>query len=121
MKHILAVDDNPVNLIMVREYLQDLCKVSVVTSGKQALNFLEKKEVDLILLDVLMPEMDGIETLREINKMENVKCKTIMLTALSDNDTIEQCKSYGAIGHIEKPFTPDEIRKHVSELLGIEQ
>ena len=69
MKTILAVDDSPANLTIVREVLKDRYKVNVVTSGEQALKFLEKKEPDLILLDVCMPGMDGIETMKRINML----------------------------------------------------
>lgn len=117
MKHILAIDDNPANLTLVRESLQELYKVSVVTSGKQALSFLGKKEVDLILLDVLMPEMNGIETLSKINNIPNKHYTVIMMTALNDNETINQCTELGAKGYIEKPFRPSEIKAKVKELL----
>lgn len=118
MKNILAVDDNPANLTLVRETLKDKYKVGVVTSGEQALKFVEKKNPDLILLDVCMPGMDGIETMKELNKIENPTWKVIFLTALADIDLIEEGKALGAIDCIAKPFHPDEMLTKVAAALG---
>lgn len=118
MKQILAVDDNPANLVLVRETLKDLYKVTVVTSGEQALRFLEKKQPDLILLDVCMPEMDGIQTLKEINKLPNPTWKVFFLTALADGDMETDGHELGAVGTIPKPFKPAEMIAQIREVLG---
>lgn len=118
MKQILAVDDNPANLTLVRETLKDLYKVTVVTSGEQALRFLEKKQPDLILLDVCMPGMDGMETLREINKLPNPTWKVLFLTALADGDMDEEEASLGAAGTIPKPFKPSEMIAQIKAVIG---
>lgn len=118
MKQILAVDDNPANLTMVRETLSGTYNVSVVTSGSQAIRFLEKRSADLILLDVLMPEMDGIETLAKIKSMENVNPIVVMLTALSDEEVLARAIELGAAGCIEKPFRPADMRQRIADLLG---
>lgn len=118
MKHILAVDDNPANLTLVRETLKDRYKVSVVTSGEQALRFLEKKQPDLILLDVCMPGMDGIETLKHINQIPDPIWKVIFLTAIADNDTVDESKKLGAIDVIAKPFKPHEMMATIKAALG---
>lgn len=118
MKHILAVDDNPANLALVRETLKDSYKVTVVTSGEQALSFLEKKECDLILLDVCMPGMDGMETLSRINKMDINKPKVIFLTALADKDLVEDGKALGVATCIAKPFVPGDMIATVGDVLS---
>lgn len=118
MKQILAVDDNPANLTLVRETLKDLYKVTVVTSGEQALRFLEKKPTDLILLDVCMPEMDGIETLERINKLPNPTWKVFFLTALADGDMEAEERELGALGTIAKPFKPSEMISIIKEAIG---
>lgn len=118
MKHILAVDDNPANLTLVRETLKDLYKVTVVTSGEQAIHFLEKKECDLILLDVCMPGMDGLETLETINQMDITKPQVIFLTALADKDLIEDGKALGAAACIAKPFVPADMVASIKEAVG---
>lgn len=118
MKNILAVDDNPANLTLVRETLKDKYKVSVVTSGDQALRFLEKKQPDLILLDICMPGMDGIETLKEINKIGERPWKVIILTALADMDMAEETKGLGAVDMIPKPFVPAQMIETVIKAIG---
>lgn len=118
MKHILAVDDNPANLALVRETLKNNYKVSAVTSGEQALRFLEKQAPDLVLLDVCMPGMDGTETIREMNKLPNRSWKVIFLTALADMDMIEESRALGAEGCIAKPFDPAEILNQITEAIG---
>lgn len=118
MKQILAVDDNPANLTLVRETLKDFYKVTVVTSGEQALRFLEKKQPDLILLDVCMPGMDGIETLREINKLPERPWKVFFLTALADGDMAKDEEELGALGTIPKPFKPAEMLEKIREAVG---
>ena len=92
MKHILAVDDNSANLQMVRGILQKLYQVTPVNNGERALQFLERKTPDLILLDILMPEMDGLETLKRIKaKPECKDIPIIMLTGLGDDEMLNAC------------------------------
>jgi len=118
MKNVLAVDDNPANLTLVRETLKDEYKVSVVTSGEQALRFVEKKKPDLILLDICMPGMDGIATLKELNKLEERTWKVVILTALADSEVENESRQLGACGFIAKPFIPDEMMNTIRQALG---
>ncbi|MCR5323764.1 MAG: response regulator [Lachnospiraceae bacterium] len=118
MKTILAVDDSPANLTIVRELLKDIYKVNVVTSGEQALKFLEKKNPDLILLDVCMPEMDGIETLKRMREMPENAWKVVFLTALTDSSVSEQARILNVDGFITKPFSPDELIAPIVRLIG---
>ena len=118
MKSILAVDDNPANLTLVRETLRDMYKVNVVTSGEQALRFVGIKTPDLILLDICMPGMDGIATLKELNKVEGRKWKVVILTAVADKEIESESRQLGAAGFIAKPFVPEQMKKIVSELIG---
>ena len=66
MKRILVVDDSATNLHFVEGILKDKYNLSLAKSGERALKFLEKNQVDLILLDLMMPEMDGFETFEHI-------------------------------------------------------
>ena len=118
MKTILAVDDSPANLTIVRELLKDIYKVNVVTSGEQALRFLEKKKPDLVLLDVCMPQMDGIETLKRMQEMPEPTWKVVFLTALTDSSVSEQARRLNVDGFITKPFSPDELITPIVRLIG---
>ncbi len=117
MKNILAVDDNPANLTLVRETLRDYYKVNVVTSGEQALRYVGMKKPDLILLDICMPGMDGIATLRELNKVSDRNWKVVVLTAVADMEIEKESRQLGAVGFIAKPFVPENMIKTVRELV----
>ncbi|MCR5829246.1 MAG: response regulator [Lachnospiraceae bacterium] len=118
MKNVLAVDDNPANLTMVRETLRGIYKVNLVTSGEQALRYVDIKKPDLILLDICMPGMDGMTTLEELNKKEDRKWKVVILTAVADKEIENESKELGADGFIAKPFVPENMIETLSSLIG---
>lgn len=118
MKNILAVDDNPANLTLVRETLRDQYKVNVVTSGEQVIRFVGIKTPDLILLDICMPGMDGIATLKELNKIPDKNWKVVILTAVADKEIETESKQLGAVGFIAKPFVPEEMIETIHGLLA---
>lgn len=118
MKHVLAVDDNPTNLTLVRETLKDDFKVSVVTSGELCLKFLEKKDPDIVLLDYCMPGMDGPETLGHIMESYGSKLPVIIMTALADQDMLDECRQIGAVGCIPKPFSKELIVSAITDVIG---
>lgn len=120
MKNILVVDDNKTNLLQAKQTLVDEFNVSTVISGAQALKFLEKKEVDLILLDLAMPEMDGKQTLLEIKKNPaTAEIPIIFLTANSDPQTEVECLQLGAIDFISKPFVPQVMCSRILRTLEL--
>ncbi|MEG0805261.1 MAG: response regulator [Lachnospiraceae bacterium] len=117
MKQILAVDDNSINLRVIKDMLQDEYKVIPTLSGRVALQFLEKHKPDLILLDVMMPEMDGIAAYKEIRKTDNGKeAPIIFLSASEDTDIIQACMEQGAAGYIVKPFKTQDINKKIKSI-----
>lgn len=120
MKKILVVDDNSVSLSLAKSMLSDMYSVYAVLSGEQALRFLEKKDCDLILLDLNMPEMSGYETLREIRGNDQTKdIPIIFLTADSDPETEKKCFEMGAFDFIVKPFQKATLRSRVSRTLEL--
>ena len=120
MKHILIVDDNKTNLTLAKNELSKEYQVTPVLSGFQALQFLEKRSTDLILLDISMPEMDGRETMRRIRANEKwSKIPIIFLTADNTPETEAQCLSDGADDFIAKPFVPQVMQSRVSRILEL--
>lgn len=118
MKHILIVDDNKANLTAARASLCDIYKVTAVTSGAQALRFLEKNTCGLILLDINMPEVDGFEVMKKIRASEGCsEIPIIFLTADDAPETERRCFEAGAAGFITKPFTAPDLRSRINELL----
>ncbi len=110
MKHILVVDDNKVSLSSAKSALNDIYKVIAVTSGAQALKFLEKNSCDLILLDINMPEMDGFEVMARIHEnKERSGIPVIFLTADSDAETEKRCLDEGAMDFIPASNEPSAV------------
>lgn len=120
MKRILVVDDNKMNCVTVRHALGKEYEVITVNSGKEALIFLEKEAVDLILLDIEMPEMSGKEVAQKLNEHEEWRnIPFVFLTADTDPRTEVECLNFGADDFITKPFVPLVISKRVSRILEV--
>jgi CheY-like chemotaxis protein len=117
---ILVVDDIPENLYVMESVLEDLgCKIFQADSGDEALRLLTQQEVDLVLLDVQMPQMDGFEVAKLMKG--NVKTKDIpiiFITAISKEvKYIEQGFGLGAENYLFKPIEPGELRQKVEAAL----
>ena len=111
---ILVVDDNTVNLALVEQELQDKYEVIPVISGRRAINYLYRERVDLILLDVQMPIMDGIETLREIRRLENgITVPVCFLTARKERSTVIAGSKLGIMDYILKQFDSNDLSKRI--------
>ena len=109
-KHILVIDDEPETLKTLRYYLQDRYKVSVVSSGKVAVEFLLKFVPDLILLDYLMPMYNGAAVLKIIKSREATKnIPVFFLTGQTDKATVMECLSLNPAGYIVKPVAKDAL------------
>ncbi|HEY7064745.1 MAG TPA: adenylate/guanylate cyclase domain-containing protein [Chloroflexota bacterium] len=113
---ILVVDDTPANIQTVAAILKEHgYQVSVATNGKQALAALERVRPDLILLDVIMPEMDGFETCRQLKSVAAWRdIPVIFLTAQTDVANIVQGFELGAVDYVAKPFQPHELLARVN-------
>ena len=115
---ILAVDDNGVILATIEEELKALYDVITVNSGARALRYLSQEKPDLILLDIQMALMDGIETLKEIRNIDN--CSTIpviMLSAKMERETVIESSKLGILDYVGKPFEPQDLRDRISRAL----
>ncbi|HEX3303079.1 MAG TPA: response regulator, partial [Thermomicrobiales bacterium] len=119
-KHVvLVVDDEPAIVRLVRAKLQsDGRAVISANSGEEALKVLEDERPDLIVLDVMMPGIDGFETLRRIRTGAfSNQVPVIMLTArASDADRLKGLNA-GADDYMSKPFNPDELAARVTAVL----
>lgn len=121
MYHILIVDDDKTNLSAAKNALSDAYKITAVTSGEQALKFLNNNICDLILLDINMPEMDGFEVMDKIKaNPERANIPIIFLTADNDPQTESRCLEAGAMDFIAKPFVLNVMMSRISKLLELE-
>ena len=108
---ILTVDDTPANLDVLVEMLEAAeFRVSVSTTGEQALLVVSEKRPDLILLDVMMPGMDGFETCKRLRaRDETADVPIIFLTARDDPQAIKQGFEAGGDDYVTKPFNKEEL------------
>ena len=115
---ILAVDDNIINLATIEQELKNKYDVITVNSGVRAIRFLNKEKPDLILLDVQMALMDGIETLKEIRTLENgATIPVIMLTSKKDRETVIEGTKLGILDYVLKPFDSQDLHARIDRAL----
>lgn len=115
-KHILVVDDDLNMLKTLRYYLQDKYKVTVVNSGKVAMDFLSRFTPDLILLDYMMPMINGADVLKTIKSREETKdIPVYFLSGQTDGTTVKECLSLEPAGYIIKPVARDALLAKMEE------
>lgn len=117
---ILVVDDNQINLAVLEGLMRDYeVELDCAISGKRALKMIRAKEYDLILLDHLMPEMDGIETLGHIRDMGDryEKLPVVALTANVSGDSRRRYMQAGFSDFLEKPISVPELERVLEEFL----
>jgi two-component system, chemotaxis family, chemotaxis protein CheY len=118
----LIVDDSSVMRKIVERSLRqagiDLEKVVEAGNGAEALGVLAENPVDLILCDINMPVMDGLEFVKQVGSVESAKgVPVVMITTEGSESHVVQALSAGARGYIRKPFTPDQVKEHVLPVL----
>jgi|SRR6185369_4011807 len=118
----MIVDDSSVMRKIVERSLRqaglDISKVLEAGNGAEALGVLQTETVDLILSDINMPVMDGIEFIRQVQgKTPPVEAPIVMITTEGSESHVVQALQLGAKGYIRKPFTPDQVKEHVIPLL----
>jgi PAS domain S-box-containing protein len=120
---VLVVDDDPINLRVTFDILEKVgISVKVAHSGERALQQLDHITVDLILLDIMMPGMSGIETCKRLKKRPDTRdIPIVFMTALTDAKSITDAFDAGASDYITKPFFQQEIVARVKTQLRIQQ
>jgi CheY-like chemotaxis protein len=113
----LVVDDSSLNRLVIVEYLRvkDI-NVTEAEDGEQALQMIESLKPDVILLDLIMPVMDGFEVLETLKKLEN-KIPVIVITAYLKGNTFQRCKELGAKGFLNKPVKMQELYNLLSQVI----
>ncbi|HEY5177549.1 MAG TPA: response regulator [Terriglobales bacterium] len=88
-------------------------------NGSEALDVLRQQKVDLVLSDMNMPVMDGLEFMRQLGSVENARgVPVLMITAEGSESQVMEAIACGAAGYIRKPFTPAQMKQHVLPLLA---
>ena len=104
----------------IRQAGIELSRVFEAGNGVEALAVLADNAVDLILCDINMPVMDGLEFVKQLSSVANAKqAAVVMITTEGSESHVVQAISLGARGYIRKPFTPDQVREHIVPLLAV--
>lgn len=118
-KHILIIDDDPRMLRLIKEQLREKYNVATAVSGKIALNFLERKKTDLILLDYEMPEENGVEVLRKLRANEQTKdIPVVFLTGMNDREMIQKILAMKPQGYLLKPIEISKLFQTIRQIIG---
>lgn len=121
--NVLIVDDSSVMRKIVERSLRQaglqVGKVSEANNGAEALALVQENTFDLILTDINMPTMDGLEFVRQLQSVENAKgVPVVMITTEGSESRVVEALSCGARGYIRKPFTADQVKEHVAPLVA---
>lgn len=113
-KRILVVDDTAIVLTRIFDTLQSDYEVITVNSGVRALKYLNQEKPDLILLDIQMAPIDGIETLQQIRRMNGFEdIPVIMLTGVEDKEVVLKSAKLGICDYMLKPFSSEDLIKRI--------
>ncbi len=117
--HILVVDDNRLNrLKLARALKQQGHAVSEAEDGREALEMLRSHPFDLVLLDILMPEVDGFQVLREMKDDTDLRdIPVIVISGLEDMESVNKCLEMGADDFLNKPVEPAVLKDCVQKIL----
>lgn len=117
--HVLVVDDDPMMLKLIKEYLGDKYHVATAISGKIAEKFLETKETNLILLDYAMPGENGVEVLKKIRANERLaNIPVVFLTGVTDKEMLLEALAMKPQGYLLKPIDRDKLLGTVEKYIG---
>ena len=120
MYKVLIVEDDPMVAMINEQYIRrvhDFCVASKCRNGREALEYLAANEVDLLVMDVYMPQMDGFETLRQIRNRQ-ISVSAIMVTAANDRSSLEEALQLGVLDYLVKPFTFERFRIALDKYLA---
>jgi len=114
---VLVVDDALFTRKVLREILEiEGCEVVEASNGKEAIDKFRLERPDLVLLDVSMPDMDGLTTLQAIKGIDE-NAKVIMVSAMGQTSTVQEAMKFGACDFIVKPFRSNQIRELITRWL----
>jgi DNA-binding response OmpR family regulator len=120
LKKVLIVDDEETLTWSMAKSLskdKDKYEVMIANNGREALSLLKKGKIDLVISDIRMPDINGLDLLVRI-KMEHPQTKVIIMTAYGSSDVQKEANRRGSLFYIEKPFEISDIRKIIVDLIG---
>lgn len=119
-KHILVIDDDPLMLKLIKEYLHDRYDVAVAAGAKIAYRFLESKTTDLVLLDYEMPGESGPEVFMNLKTRPNMNnVPIVFLTGVSDTERVREVVNLKPQGYLLKPIDKQQLLGTVTKIIGV--
>lgn len=115
-KRVLVVDDDDMNLMRAKQILAHDYNVFFASSGMEALDTLKREEIDLVLLDIEMPKMNGFQTFERMKEFA-ANVPVIFLTASGQKEDVVSAIRLGAVNYLKKPFPPQELLTRVAQEL----
>lgn len=120
MSNILIVDDNPVSIQMLSNILRPTHEVYFATNGERALEITQQQALDMVLLDIIMPGMDGYEVCRRLKAAEKTRdIPVLCITAMSQLEQAEKGFAVGISDYLEKPFNAAIVLNRVHNYLRL--
>lgn len=119
MYKVAIIEDDPMVSMINRHYVEQdkrFCVVRCLSSGNEAFEFLKNNRVDLVLLDVYMPGMDGISLLKKL-RMEEIAVDVIMVTASNDKKTFDTSMRFGVVDYLVKPFVKERFQQSLNKYI----
>jgi len=111
---ILIIDDEKMNIIALAHFLKPQFEIIIAADGQSGIEIAEKHKPDLILLDIIMPDMDGFEVIKRLKESEITnKIPVVFITGLNTSHDEEKGMSLGAADYITKPFNKFIVKKRV--------
>lgn len=123
MYKVLIVEDDPMVAMINEQFVsrhKDFEVIEKCSDGESALKFLENNNVDLVIMDVFMPIMDGFETLREIRKKQ-ISVDVIMVTAANETEALKEGLHLGVVDYLVKPFTFERFKIALDKFMAQEE
>ncbi len=121
--NVLIVDDSPAMRSFIRRTLQlsglpiEAC--ATANNGKEALRVLEQQVIDLVLTDINMPEMDGVQLVERMKSTATTRSLPVLVISTdSTHARVSSMMSLGAKGYVKKPFSPEVLREEIERVLG---
>ena len=117
--HLLVVDDNRMNRIKMTRALNSRgYKISEASGGQEAMEMLRSREFHLVLLDLLMPELNGFQVLEQMMSDRFLaSIPVIMVSAVDEQEDVEKCLALGAVDYIGKPFNAETMNNRIRTIL----
>lgn len=120
-KVLLIADDDKINRRIIKQFLKDSYEVKEVADGKAALEFIKSNHVDILLLDIIMPGIDGFQVLKQVRENKSLDNVGILVETSSKDKTERMVLSLGADDIVSKPYDPIVIKKRLENILTVKE